>query len=326
MQYNISINQKAVISNECFKDLNLTDLALFDFIYHFFNCDIADKITFRYNDKEYVEIRYQLIEKEMPLLKFGCRKTFIDRMSKLVSAGLISRYENNSKENRSGYCRGKNFSKMVFADTKKEDKQPVTFELQGCHPEVTDSVTAELHNHSNKDNKDIKQHSKERIDKSIPKKDFDFKRALLDLGIEENIVNDWLLVRKQKKATNTETAFKRIKNEIALSGISANECITLAVERCWMGFKAEWVKNIKPSYSNQKKSLYSQSTIVPLHPDLKVIDNEGNLNDGTFIKNGYRYYFSKQQMQASSIPPSAEPMPEGENIEYDFKLGWYECE
>lgn len=168
--------------------------------------------------------------------------------------------------------------------------------------------------------------NKEKIDKSIQKKGFDFKRALLDLGIEENTVNDWLLVRKQKKATNTETAFKRIKNEIALSGISANECITLAVERCWMGFKAEWVKNIKPSYSNQKKSLYSQSTIVPLHPDLKVIDNEGNLDDGTFIKNGYRYYFSKQQMQASSIPPSAEPMPEGENIEYDFKLGWYECE
>lgn len=326
MQYNISINQKAVIDNSCFKDLDLTDLSLFDFIYHFFNCNIPYKISFRYNDKEYVEIRHQLIEREMPLLKFGCRKTFISRMNKLVNAGLISRYENNSKENRSGYCRGENFYKMVFSGLEKKE-QPVTEELHGCNYKVTGGVTEELHNHSDKDNIDIKQHSKERIDKSIAKKGFDFKQALLDLGIEENIVNDWLLVRKQKKATNTETAFKRIKSEIDLSGISANECITLAIERCWMGFKAEWIKNIKSSYNNHKKSLSSQSTIVPLHPKLRIIDDDGKLSDGTYLKNGGRFYFSISNGKSCSIPPSAEPMPSGDSVfEYDYKLGWYECE
>lgn len=82
----------------------------------------------------------------------------------------------------------------------------------------------------------------------------------------------------------------------------------------------------KKLYNNQQKYVSSQPTTVPLHSELKVIDNEGTLNDGTFLKNGFRYYFSKQQGRAFSIPPSAEPMPEGENIEYDFKLGWYECE
>lgn len=77
---------------------------------------------------------------------------------------------------------------------------------------------------------------------------------------------------------------------------------------------------------NQKKYVSSQPTKVPLHPDLKIIDNEGTLNDGTFVKNGYRYYFSKQQGQSFSIPPSAEPMPQGVNVEYDYKFGWYECE
>ncbi len=169
--------------------------------------------------------------------------------------------------------------------------------------------------------------NKEITDKSIPNKGFDFKRALLDLGIEENIVNDWLLVRKQKKATNTETAFKRIKNEIALSGISANECITLAVERCWMGFKAEWVKNAASSYKSQNNSLFSQQpNIIELHPALKQIDENGTLNDGTYLKNGFRYYFSKTSLSAVSIPPKAEPKPQGDNFEYDYKLGWYECE
>lgn len=77
---------------------------------------------------------------------------------------------------------------------------------------------------------------------------------------------------------------------------------------------------------NQKKYVSSQPTVVPLHKELKVIDNEGALNDGTFLKNGGRYYFSKQQGQSFSIPPSAEPMPQGVNVEYDYKFGWYECE
>ena len=77
---------------------------------------------------------------------------------------------------------------------------------------------------------------------------------------------------------------------------------------------------------NQKKYVSSKQTVVPLHKELKVIDNEGTLNDGTFLKNGGRYYFSKQQGQAFSIPPSAEPMPQGVNVEYDYKFGWYECE
>lgn len=79
-------------------------------------------------------------------------------------------------------------------------------------------------------------------------------------------------------------------------------------------------------YNNQKKTVSSQPTTVPLHPNLRVVDDEGLLSDGTFLKGGGRYYFSKQQMKAFSIPPSAEPMPEGENLEYDYKLGWYECE
>lgn len=78
--------------------------------------------------------------------------------------------------------------------------------------------------------------------------------------------------------------------------------------------------------NNQKKYISSQPTTVPLNPELKVIDNEGTLNDGTFLKNGFRYYFSKQQGQAFSIPPSAEPMPQDVNVEYDYKFGWYECE
>ena len=72
---------------------------------------------------------------------------------------------------------------------------------------------------------------------------FDFKKSLLEIGVSPQVAEDWLKVRKEKKAANTETAFKRIQKEIELSGLSADECITIAVERSWQGFKAEWVSN-----------------------------------------------------------------------------------
>lgn len=72
---------------------------------------------------------------------------------------------------------------------------------------------------------------------------FDFKKSLLEIGVSPQVAEDWLKVRKAKKAANTETAFKRIQKEIELSGLSADECITIAVERSWQGFKAEWICN-----------------------------------------------------------------------------------
>lgn len=83
----------------------------------------------------------------------------------------------------------------------------------------------------------------------------------------------------------------------------------------------------KQKQNNDKnKSLPSPSAKLALHPELKIINKEGMLSDGTLIKDGFRYYFSNQQKEYFSIPPSAEPMPKGLNVEYDYKFGWYECE
>jgi len=71
---------------------------------------------------------------------------------------------------------------------------------------------------------------------------FNFRKSLLDLGIEKQIVSDWLKVRSKKKSANTETAFYSIMNEIGKSGLSANECIKQSVIKSWAGFKADWIK------------------------------------------------------------------------------------
>ena len=75
---------------------------------------------------------------------------------------------------------------------------------------------------------------------------FSFKKSLLELGIEKQIVSDWLKVRAKKKASNTDTAFKGLKTEIKKTGLSANECIKKAVENSWAGFSSEWLNKTKP--------------------------------------------------------------------------------
>ena len=72
---------------------------------------------------------------------------------------------------------------------------------------------------------------------------YDFKKALIEIGVSEQTASDWMEVRKEKKATNTETAFKKVQKEIGRSGATAEECIRLAVENSWRGFEAEWMLN-----------------------------------------------------------------------------------
>jgi len=88
------------------------------------------------------------------------------------------------------------------------------------------------------------------IEDKIDEKRFDFKKSLLKLGIEKQIVEDWLKVRRKKQASNTLTAFNRIKKEINKCELSPNDCIKIAVEKNWSGFEAKWIKNIESNINN----------------------------------------------------------------------------
>lgn len=89
--------------------------------------------------------------------------------------------------------------------------------------------------------------TEEDIEKDKEGKKFSFLKELMGIGVERQIAEEWIKVRRNKKLTQTETAFKKTKNEIERSGRCANDCITLCVERSWGGFKAEWVEREIPA-------------------------------------------------------------------------------
>jgi hypothetical protein len=75
-------------------------------------------------------------------------------------------------------------------------------------------------------------------------KSFSFKNELLNLNFDEQLVDEWLSIRKAKKAKNTETALKAFIREIKKSNLPANEILQICVERSWSGFDASWINNL----------------------------------------------------------------------------------
>jgi len=101
---------------------------------------------------------------------------------------------------------------------------------------------------------------------------FNFLKSLIDLGVEERVAKDWMKVRKTKRATNTITAFNRLKSQIEKSGKDANECIKIAVERDWKGFEAEWLNNQQPQQTYNKPSRTAHVHVVPKFTDKDFVD------------------------------------------------------
>lgn len=77
--------------------------------------------------------------------------------------------------------------------------------------------------------------------KNEVKTSFNFKAALLGIGVSESTANQWLEVRRRKGAVNTELAFKDLVTEIGKTGMTAEECVAKAAAESWRGFKASYL-------------------------------------------------------------------------------------
>ena len=77
---------------------------------------------------------------------------------------------------------------------------------------------------------------------------FMFKKELLDLGCNSEIVDSYMALRKTKKASNSKIAFDGLIREQQKSGMNLDDVMRLCVEKGWRGFDASWVN--KPVYQN----------------------------------------------------------------------------
>ena len=100
-------------------------------------------------------------------------------------------------------------------------------------------------------NKTKNKNDNEVIDIVAKAPKFNFKSELVLQGVESEIIEDWLAVRRKKKASNTKTAFKNLLTEISKANLTANEAVKIAAENSWAGFKANWYENTKPKVDSK---------------------------------------------------------------------------
>ena len=88
---------------------------------------------------------------------------------------------------------------------------------------------------------------------------FNFAQELKNLGAEEQLIFDWLVVRKNKKAANTKTSFDGFARELKKSNLDVNTALKICVERNWQGFNSGWLNNIDLSIYQQSSQKSEQA-------------------------------------------------------------------
>ena len=91
---------------------------------------------------------------------------------------------------------------------------------------------------------------------------FNFRKAMLSEGFTPELVDEWLKIRKAKKAVNTERAFKTFIEQVRKTNQDINTVLSIIVQKQWKGFEADWL----------------HSTQAPLQsPQQTIIDEYGNI-------------------------------------------------
>ena len=90
---------------------------------------------------------------------------------------------------------------------------------------------------------------------------FNFKQAMLSAGFAADLTEDWLKIRKAKKAVNSERAFNIFLEQVQRTGQDKNTILALIVQKQWKGFEASWI--------------HTQQSHNPQEP--VIIDQNGNI-------------------------------------------------
>lgn len=90
-------------------------------------------------------------------------------------------------------------------------------------------------------------------------------------GVDAQVMDDWLDLRKEKKAKVTKTAIDGIAREAGKAGLSLNDALKMCCERGWQGFNASWLMQ-KQGFSHE--TVAERNARIKAHFIGKTIDME----------------------------------------------------
>ena len=141
-------------------------------------------------------------------------------------------------------------NKKRFENGNKPKSKPEKSKTEAKQKQKISKVEA-----NNNVNNNVNDNYNENINKNV-NDNFDFKSALISYGFIPDLVNDWLVVRKKKTASNTKTALENFISQVEKSGVEKNEILKICISKDWKGFNTDWIKDMhipkekKPFVSN----------------------------------------------------------------------------
>lgn len=346
MKYSIlGFNQKAV--SEITKDvivehkggdkkyktlkLDCADLLILQDVADFMNRKKIIKYTV--DDKIYFSIQYSAIIDDLPILGIK-QQALSDRLSKLVELEML---EKTVIKNQSGsfvaFRLGEKYESIKYTPntTNNSTSSETPCTSSELHLQEYQTTSANVVDYTPKysftNNSSTNNKNKEGIDKSIPKKrqKFDVRADLSYVDSKyANLWNEWLdykdAINKQYKTQ--KGAISQYKSWIKFANnniILAEAIVRRSIEYSWQGLFELKDNEIKLYLSNRNP--YNSNNQQPYNGSNRLIDGENE--DGTFNRNGYRYYHSMRDNRDYSIPINAVPMPSFD-CEFDMKTEkWY---
>lgn len=181
-------------------------------------------------------------------------RTFLNHLEK---DGMISRYfvqKTNHKITILTIC---NYSKYQDSSTTNQ-------------PLINHRATTEQpQSNQIKECKELKEGKEKDISTNVdirtkPKKQSVEKLLLLDYGIDEQLANDFLILRKSKRAPVTKTVCKQLQDESIKAGITVNQAVEICISRTWQNFNASWdwggEKKVNGKHYKTKDEMMQENT------------------------------------------------------------------
>ncbi|MBD3768007.1 MAG: helix-turn-helix domain-containing protein [Gammaproteobacteria bacterium] len=167
-----------------------------------------------------------------------CRRTVIDHVKQLEKDGFLTKSHRNSGNSS-------NYYKLNLDAPEVKKTSAKSAPVENCTSAKSAPPSAKSAPPSSAKSAPRTSHSFEPVNE--PKKnkqkkaaEFSWRDSLIQLGADVVDVRDLMLVRKEKKATNTEAAFRRFLNQCEKAGCSVREAVEICAERGWSAFQADW--------------------------------------------------------------------------------------
>lgn len=189
-----------------------------------------------------VQMPYDLLEIENAIIELVHEEVLHIEGDYLIQSRMVRDCKLSEKRAVAGRAGGKKTQNKPIKNKEKDRKVASNF------AQAKSEANTEYENeYENKDKGGVGEKEKEKS------KRFSFKNEMVAYGFDKELVDDWLVIRKAKKAVNSERAFKNFITEVEKTTHDINEILKLVIFKQWRGFEAVWLENELKKNNNANK-------------------------------------------------------------------------